>query len=196
MERAFEPFFTTKDFGKGSGLGLAQVYGFAKQAGGRAWLENNSGGGLSVHFELPRSAHAAPVVKPAVAAMRDERSAEGSRVLLVEDDASVADVIHQLLSRAGFACRHAASAAEAISALEGENFDVVFSDIVMPGGMNGVELARTIRTRWPRLPIVLATGYSARAELNPGEFLVFQKPYDPDRLISALKASARAAPPS
>jgi DNA-binding NtrC family response regulator len=122
----------------------------------------------------------------------DERSADGRRVLLVEDDANVADIIHQLLAQAGFACRLAINAAEAIAALESDKFDVVLSDIVMPGGMNGVELARTIRTRWPRLPIVLATGYSAKADLSPGEFLVFQKPYDADRLISALKASTVA----
>jgi PAS domain S-box-containing protein len=188
-EHAFEPFFTTKEIGKGSGLGLAQVYGFAQQANGRAWIDNFPGEGVAIVIELPRTL--SEISRPDVPLASPGLSGEtpghvGGNVLLVEDDDSVATTVRHVLEHGGLQCQRANNAREAVHLLETSQFDVVLSDIVMPGGMNGVDLARTVRQRWPDLPIILTTGYTGKSDLVPNEFIVLQKPYDPDTMLVML----------
>ncbi|MBY0323298.1 MAG: response regulator [Reyranella sp.] len=184
--RVFEPFFTTKEVGKGTGLGLSQVYGFARQAGGTATVESAPGRGTTVTLYLPRStaplsAEAAPADPPPA------RLAERVRVLLVEDNAAVAEVTRELLAELGYDVVHAADVAAARAALEGEAIDVVLSDIVMPGGANGLDLAREVRQRGG-LPVVLATGYSDQAQAAANEgFAILRKPYSMNGLHDALR---------
>ena len=188
--RAFEPFFTTKDVSKGSGLGLPQVYGFAQQSGGRVSIESQVGDGTVVTVVLPRaSAEPAP-------ASEDHRTpvaaADGSRrghLLLVEDDREVSVLTKDMLASLGFTVIHVTSADAALGALaNGRVVDFVLSDVMMPGGVNGLELAREIRRRYPNLPIALMTGYvESAADLGDGEFNLLQKPYTIADLAQALK---------
>ncbi|CAN0445635.1 unnamed protein product, partial [Phaeothamnion confervicola] len=175
-ERAFEPFFTTKEVGKGSGLGLSQVYGFAQGANGRAAIENFPGEGVAIIVELPRTTvevqkvDATPSAAPRSSAETQPRT--GGYVLVVEDDDNVAATVRRVLEHGGLQCQRASNAKDAMEMLETSHFDVVLSDVVMPGGMNGVDLARTVRQRWPDLPVILTTGYAGKADLTPNEFPV------------------------
>jgi signal transduction histidine kinase/ActR/RegA family two-component response regulator len=199
IDRAFEPFFTTKDVGKGTGLGLAQVYAFARQSGGRAWIESEQGRGTAVNIELPRTQAQEGVETQAgqaarlAAPLQPPPKGEGRRILMVEDDDAVASIGCELLKSHGYVCRRAASAREGLQALEEESFDLLFSDIVMPGGMSGTDLARVVRTRWPRLAVLLTTGYAGKAEMAPGEFRVLYKPWRPDDLLRAIYSEIEAS---
>jgi signal transduction histidine kinase/CheY-like chemotaxis protein len=196
ISRAFEPFFTTKEVGRGSGLGLAQVYGFIAQSKGRVTLDSAPGKGTTVTLIFPRAdKSSAPATKPQRGVQPPASGAEKrrtrlrGRLLLVEDDANIAALTTQMLENVGLSVTHAKSARIAFEMLtEGVAADVVFSDVMMPGGMSGVDLAREIRQRWPALPVILTTGYieAARAAVTEGlEVLV--KPYPLDRLASALR---------
>ncbi|PLR21005.1 hybrid sensor histidine kinase/response regulator [Caulobacter zeae] len=187
LAKIFEPFFTTKDIDKGTGLGLSHVYGFAQQAGGDVRVESTLGKGTRFSILLPRS-HGEASTKALLA----EPSAEvgAARILLVEDNPDVADVATGLLERLGHQVRVANNAATALSALQhGAPPDLVFSDIVMAGEMDGLELARLLRERHPNLPVLLATGYSQAAENLGGEFRILRKPYS----LEALKAAIELA---
>jgi nitrogen-specific signal transduction histidine kinase/CheY-like chemotaxis protein len=185
--RAFEPFFTTKDIGRGSGLGLSQAYGFAKQSGGALTLESVPGQGTKVSLHLPealdsvrRPAGDQPATRP--------RDAGSATVLLVEDDAGVAELALGLLENAGYKVKTAGNAAEALKVLRnGEPIDLVFSDIMMPGGMNGAELARIVRGEFPSIFILLATGYAeAAAQAATQEFPLIRKPYGREVLLDKV----------
>jgi CheY-like chemotaxis protein len=189
LARVFEPFFTTKDIGKGSGLGLAQVYGFVGQSGGRVDIDSTPGVGTTVTLTFPRSAkqieaadvHAAPAPRPA--------AAERGHVLLVEDDAEVAALVRDMLISLGFAVTHVKSAEAALGALkDGRNVDIVLSDVMMAGGgMSGVELAREIRRRHAELPVVLTTGYiEAAREAEADGVPVLVKPYQIEALAELI----------
>jgi PAS domain S-box-containing protein len=192
MARAFEPFYTTKDVNKGSGLGLPQVYGFAHQSGGTVSLESRVGGGTTVTVLLPRSSsEPAPVAKdgdgvPGAAATPD--GARRGHVLLVEDDHEVSALAREMLNCLGFMVTHVASPDAALGALaNARDIDLVLSDIMMPGGVNGLELAREIRRRHSTLPIVLTTGYvESAAGLKEGEFELLMKPYTLEAVAEAL----------
>jgi signal transduction histidine kinase len=187
--RAFEPFFTTKDVSKGSGLGLPQVYGFAQQSGGRVSIESKVGDGTVVTVVLPRAS-----AEPARASDDQQvpaATADGSRrghLLLVEDDREVSVLTKDMLASLGFTVIHVTSADAALGALaNGRVVDFVLSDVMMPGGVNGLELAREIRRRYPNLPIALMTGYiESAADLLDGEFNLLQKPYTVADLAHAL----------
>jgi len=180
MERVFEPFFTTKAFGEGTGLGLSQVFGFVKQIGGAVTVESQPGEGSTFTLYLPAS-------KGAVAGERKLGDGEArGRVLLVEDDSVVAELASGMLNELGFEAVVTHSANEALERLSGEQRPtLVFTDIVMPGGISGIELAQKVRVRFPELPILLTTGYSEHVADAHG-FPVLQKPYDMDALASAL----------
>jgi len=189
MARAFEPFFTTKDVSKGSGLGLPQVYGFAQQSGGRVTITSDVGAGTVVTIMLPRSLNApvaddegdeAPAPKP-----------DGQRrghLLLVEDDIEVSSLAREMFSSLGFAVIHVSSAEAALGALANDReIDVVFSDVMMPGGVNGLQLAREVRSRYPHTPVILTTGYAEAATgVKDGEFTVLLKPFTLEALADAL----------
>jgi len=199
LPHVFEPFFTTKEVGKGTGLGLSQVYGFARQSGGTATALATQGRGTTITLYLPRTMEAAAnATGPAAEPLR--RSGQG-HVLLVEDNAAIAEVTRANLEEIGFRVTHVTDARAALAALRpAAGFDLMFSDIVMPGDLNGVDLARIVRSQHPSLPVLLATGYSSMAQAATDEgFTILRKPYDTaelsaaiDRVLGpvALKASA------
>ena len=179
-DRVFEPFFTTKSFGEGTGLGLSQVFGFTKQIGGAVTVESAPGEGATFTLYLPASRGASA---------EETRSNGGNalgRILIVEDDAVVAELAAGMLGELGFETTVTHSAKEALERLAGgEKPKLIFSDIVMPGGITGIELARKVRDRFPELPILLTTGYSEQVAGSHG-FPVLQKPYEMDSLARAL----------
>jgi two-component system, NtrC family, sensor kinase len=195
LPRVFEPFFTTKDVGKGTGLGLSQVYGFAHQSGGAASIASSARRGTVVTLFLPRTweAPARPQEQPAVVSAKRH----AGTVLLVEDNAEVAEVGKAYCEELGYTVKQAASAQAGVDFVERDrDIDVVFSDILMPGGMNGLELADAIRRRFPQIVVLLTTGYSSSAQdaVRQG-FAVLQKPYDLAALDRALREAQRVAAP-
>jgi two-component system, NtrC family, sensor kinase len=191
LPRVFEPYFTTKHMGRGTGLGLSQVYGFARQAGGHASATSASVRGTTITIYLPRAKGA---VQPPAAREQPAPTvpAKSKHVLLVEDNPEVRDVLVDMLRELGHKVDHAASAAEALERLNANpDIDQVISDIVMPGGIGGVDLARSIRARYPKMPILLITGYSAKAPEGVKEgFIVMKKPFSLPELAAALRSSA------
>jgi signal transduction histidine kinase/CheY-like chemotaxis protein len=196
-ERVFDPFFTTKEIGKGSGLGLAQVYGFARQSGGTVWIDTECGMGTSVVLLLPRSAKA-PAEPGQIDGLQTETPAgiSAGNVLLVDDDEEVAALVAEMLAHLGYSVTHAASAAAALGALaNGRDVDIVFSDVMMPGGMNGVELVREIRTRRLDIPVLLTSGYAdavKEAAMDEGVY-VLAKPYRLEELSHAINVAMDSA---
>ncbi|NEX62908.1 response regulator [Noviherbaspirillum galbum] len=184
--QAFEPFFTTKHTGEGSGLGLSQVYGFAKQSGGTAWIRTGSYG-TSVSLLLPRGSSSAVVIDDQKSGT-DERasSLHGLRVLCVEDDDAVRELTVSQLETMGCKAVPVRSADEALKA-DLDSHDVVFSDVQMPGRMDGIALASEIATRRPRMPVILASGYVvAPHRLNALRVKFLVKPYTMHALRTAL----------
>jgi signal transduction histidine kinase/CheY-like chemotaxis protein len=188
----FEPFYTTKEVGRGSGLGLAQVYGFVTQSGGAVRIDSKVGRGTTVTLLLPRSIHSpAPREhEPVDSTYKGARAASAGSVLLVEDDDEVAALVEEMLDQLGYQVIRAATAAAALGALaNGRRIDLVFSDIMMPGGMNGVDLAREIRRRRRDLPVLLPSGYaeSVKNRTSAEKVHVLRKPYRLDELAAALE---------
>jgi PAS domain S-box-containing protein len=180
IDRVFEPFFTTKSFGEGTGLGLSQVFGFVKQIGGSVTVESKPGQGATFTLYVPASRGA-----DAAESRMNGANALG-RVLVVEDDTLVAELAAGMLDELGFEATVAHSAKEALDRLAGgEKPKLIFTDVVMPGGISGIELARKVRDRFPELPILLTTGYSEQVGGSHG-FPVLQKPYEIDSLAAAL----------
>jgi len=187
LERIFEPFFTTKAVGQGTGLGLSQVIGFAKQSGGEITVASTPGAGTTFTLYLPRVA-AAPAVSPHVEA-EPLVDGHGTRVLVVEDNAEVGAFATQTLAELGYVTVWATHAEAALAELEHDaaRFDVVFSDVVMPG-MNGIDLAHEIRRRHAELPVLLASGYShVLAEGGTHGFDLLHKPYSVEALSRTLE---------
>ncbi|WP_119679400.1 hybrid sensor histidine kinase/response regulator [Indioceanicola profundi] len=192
LAKAFDPFFTTKELGKGSGLGLAQVYGMARQTGGTARIESKVGRGTTVILWMRRSGTPARTAA-AVSGSAAPIGRGSGRVLLVEDDPVVASTIAAALEDVGYEVAHVATADEALPLLAGRaRVDVLFSDVVMPGRLSGVDLAHEAQRLRPGLPVVLTTGYSedvARA----GGVQVLSKPYQVEDLLRALASALAAA---
>jgi CheY-like chemotaxis protein len=192
LARAFEPFFTTKDVGKGSGLGLPQVYGFAHQSGGQVRIDSEVGVGTIVTVLLPRSlqtpSEGTRTADSADAAAPRGDGARRGHVLLVEDDKEVSALTREMLNNLGFAVTHVSGAEAALGALANARaVDLVLSDIMMPGGVSGLDLAREISQRHPDLPIILTTGYvEAAARMKDGEFRLLLKPYSLEALADAI----------
>lgn len=184
--RAFEPFFTTKEVGQGSGLGLSQVLGFARQSGGTARIEADEGGGTTISILLPAQA-----AQPAVAPPAARPSGEG-RVLLVEDDADVRDVLRESLAASGAHVIPVADGAAARSVLEsGVALDIVVSDVVMPGGISGVDLARIAEKVRPGLPVLLISGYPSATLAAQGadeaSLNLLRKPFTHAELLARME---------
>jgi PAS domain S-box-containing protein len=180
MDRVFEPFFSTKAFGEGTGLGLSQVFGFAKQMEGTVTVESEPGKGATFTLYLPASRGTS------LHEANGDLERTRGRVLIVEDDMLVAELAAGMLGELGFESTITHSAKEALERLSGEQRPtLILTDIVMPGGISGIELARRVRQRFPELPILLSTGYSEHVGDKHG-FPVLQKPYDMAALASAV----------
>ncbi|ATQ69539.1 MULTISPECIES: response regulator [Methylosinus] len=191
IERAFDPFFTTKPAGRGTGLGLSQVYGFVRQSGGHVKIYSEAGHGTTVKIYLPRhhgAAEAADAPAPARATPRGEKQ---ETILVVEDDARVRALTADTLKELGYSVLEADGAAAALRQLDmNRNVDLLFTDVVMPGA-NGRHLADEARRRRPQLQILFTTGYTRNAVvhngvLDPGVELIV-KPYSIDRLARKVR---------
>ncbi len=191
VARAFEPFFTTKDVGKGTGLGLSMVYGFVKQSGGHARIYSEVGIGTVVRIYLPRSA--AVMAAAAAAPTTAPRLPTGSEtILFVEDDPMVREHTGRQIVGLGYAVLAAENGADALAMVD-DGFvpDLLFTDVVMPGGMNGRQLALRLRERWPRLRVLYTSGYAHGALTIDGEAVpnkyVLGKPYRRRDLAAKLR---------
>ncbi len=188
--QAFEPFFTTKELGRGSGLGLSMVYGFVKQSGGHVRIYSEPGEGTTVRIYLPRAHEPASREGPAADHVI-ERGGAGRLVLVVEDDAAVRGVILEMLERLDYRTLAAEDARSALALVEATpDLAGVLSDVVLPGGVNGPELARRARQRRPGLPVLFMSGYTENAiihsgRLDPGVALI-EKPFAREALAFAL----------
>lgn len=188
LDRIFEPFFTTKEVGKGTGLGLSQVFGFAKQSGGDVDVVSVVGEGATFTLYLPQ---ADPVIIAAARSADQQENIDGGGrcVLVVEDNISVGQFATQLLEDMGYRTAWVTSAEEALERLgdDGDGFDIVFSDVVMPG-MGGVELAKRLMRDLPDMPVVLASGYSHVLAQEGAEGIdLLRKPYSAGQLSVALQ---------
>jgi signal transduction histidine kinase len=192
LARAFDPFFTTKDAGKGSGLGLSQVYGLAKMAGGHVKIDSTRGVGTTVKIYLPKSSD-----RPVTASIGTERTSlepvsSNETILVVEDDEDVLVVIAANLRELGYQVMTAVNATQALDFLKGDQpIDLLLSDVIMPGGMNGVQLAVEARRLRPALKVLLTSGYTATA-LNrehglPDNLSVLEKPFRREELAKTLR---------
>jgi PAS domain S-box-containing protein len=193
LPKVFDPFFTTKDADKGTGLGLSQVHGFAHQSGGTVQIESEVGRGTTLTIYLPRSREA-----PHAAAHDggDEESVAGGRVLVVEDNPEVLAVCISMLEQLGYETYAVAGAPAALEMVEKQSFDLVISDIVMPG-MDGTALANSIRARKPKIPVLLVTGFNP--SVGQAEFPIVRKPFDLSvlsRTVAGLIAEAKQPPNS
>ena len=194
LQRVFEPCFTTKQTGQGTGLGLSQVYGIVTQSGGSVHIDSVVNEGTRVTLRLPRSADAV-VAKPLSSERADGPvKVNGKSVLVVEDDDAVAGVVEEMLRQMGCASTRVASAQAALQAVDKMcTYDLVFSDVVMPGSMNGVDLAREIHRRYPGIPIVLTTGFSGNA-LTEEPFPVLRKPYQIEDFEHVVATALKGRP--
>ena len=190
LERAFDPFFTTKDVGKGTGLGLSQVYGFVRQSAGHVKIYSEPGQGTTVKIFLKRSRgeedlSSDPVQIPAAQAIGRER------VLVVEDDEALREYSSDILRELGYRVTQASNAAEALTAVEQGEFDLLFTDVVMPGGMNGRQLADEAMRRQPGLKVLFTTGYSRDAIVHQGRLdagiQMISKPFAYDELAAKIR---------
>ncbi len=195
LPKVFDPFFTTKQVNKGTGLGLSQVHGFAHQSGGTVTITSELGKGTTVTLYFPRSQETEPgaAEEPAVA------SAGGGTILVVEDNPEVADVTISMLRELGYEVCAARDAGAALAMIDGRRLDLVLSDIVMPGSIDGAGLAEEIRRRRPDLPVLLVTGYAEAVDKLSGDVAVLRKPFDLaelSRVTARLIAEARQPPTS
>jgi CheY-like chemotaxis protein len=193
LAHALDPFFTTKAPGQGTGLGLPQAYAFATQSQGFLALTSRVGAGTTIDLYLPRSTQPLSNELPPANQAQAPSYAQGAagRVLFVEDDPLVREAVVSGLEDAGFDVVVAASGDQALAMIEnGLDTEVVFSDIVMPGRISGIDLAALLRERRPGLPVVLATGYTDQRAVVPG-VQVLAKPYEIGQLVELLAGLAR-----
>ena len=193
LSKIFDPFFTTKEVGKGTGLGLSQVYGFVHQAGGTIKVDSRVGEGTTFTIYLPLCSEQETAVTAAAARIESHRP----RVLVVDDNPDVAQVTSSLFEQMGYDTSFRDSAESALQFLaQGKRTDLVFSDIVMPGSIDGIGLAKEIRVRYPGLPVVLSTGYTDSAQKVPDGLQVLRKPFDTDALSRVIESVLGAGEPS
>jgi CheY-like chemotaxis protein len=191
LRRAIDPFFTTKPVGKGTGLGLAQVYGSARQAGGTVRIESKLGQGTSVRVFFPKTEQ--PVERGATDRLGSGETPDSTgTVLLIDDDNDLRSVISGALTTLGYSVTEASDGPSGLRALESSRPDVVVVDFAMPG-LNGAEVAKKARDRWPDLPIVLASGYADTEAIEQAvgkDAKLLRKPFRIDELLAAVSDAA------
>jgi signal transduction histidine kinase len=193
LERAFEPFFTTKGVGKGTGLGLSQVYGFVRQSSGHIAIYSELGEGTTVKIYLPRHYGEVDAAEEAGASASDRKSLGAETILVVEDDEALRLYTVEILSDLGYSVVAAANAAAALDLIgRGPEIDLLFTDIVMPGGMNGRQLADEAIRRKPKLKVLFTTGYTANAIVHHGrldpDVELISKPFTYESLGRKIRA--------
>jgi len=196
LPHVFDPFFTTKAVGRGSGLGLSQVYGFTNESGGRIDIQNEPGGGTAVLLYLPRSLEIEDDLADEAAAP-NQPPTHGETVLLVEDEAAVLEIAAECLEELGYRVLNASNAVEALNFVAAdESIDILFSDVVMPGAMNGAQLASEVRRLRPSIKVLLTSGHSADALAAQhgvsGDIPLITKPYLRGQLADRLSRLKRA----
>jgi signal transduction histidine kinase/CheY-like chemotaxis protein len=191
LARASELYFTTKPVGVGSGIGLAQVHSFVQQSGGTLQIDSELGRGTRVCMHLPAAKSDAPFPS-ASSAVEKTQSRTAMKLLLVEDDTLVSTVITNALQDEGYQVRPCSNADDALELLQGgEHFDILFTDVMMPGKLNGADLARWCAAKRPTLPVVITTGYAENLSELP--YPVLRKPYDIEVLFAALEKAYRGS---
>jgi PAS domain S-box-containing protein len=191
LPKVFEPFFTTKQLDKGTGLGLSQVYGLTRQSGGTVTIASKLGNGTAVTLYLPRSHR--PLSEQGFTEGDPPRG--GEKVLLVEDNPEVQETAGMLLDQLGYRVFRAQSAAAALQLLQsGEAVDLVFSDIIMPGELDGMALARQVKEEYPEIAVLLTTGYAKAANTQEAGFRILRKPYKLATLARAIRSALDAEP--
>jgi CheY-like chemotaxis protein len=194
LAKAFEPFFTTKGQGRGTGLGLAQVYGFARQSAGTARIDSRPGAGTTVRLLLPRATADLPDQMPASRpAPEAAPSGGGLDVLVAEDDPQVGLLASEMLQQIGHRAILVGTAEAALGALaEGAAVDLLLTDVMMPGGMDGIALAEEARRQRPDLPVLLSSGYAgAPARVAAAGFPLLRKPFSLEELGAAIGRARR-----
>jgi CheY-like chemotaxis protein len=192
LERALEPFFTTKEVGKGTGLGLSILYGFAKQSGGHMKIYSEAGHGTTVRLYLPRAAGGVAAADDEGTDAGHQQARSGETILVVEDDPDVRRLVVSQLRDLGYRLLEAGNGPEAAAILnDGVHVDLLFTDVVMPGGISGRELAETALRQRPSLKVLFTTGYTEdsmihQGRLNPGVHLL-SKPYKKKVLAERLR---------
>jgi CheY-like chemotaxis protein len=196
LSRAFEPFFTTKEIGKGSGLGLSMVYGFAKQSGGYVRIDSEVGRGTTVRLYLPRVDQPSESLPEQPPKSVDMLTGTES-ILLVEDEGIVRRYAHRLLTNLGYKVSPVASGPEALAALRTRaDYDLLFTDIIMPGGLDGWRLADEARRIRPHLKVLFTSGYTDKG-VHPSPHrrtLLLTKPYKPHELATRIRLALSDAP--
>ena len=190
LAKAFEPFFTTKEIGKGSGLGLSQVLGFAKQSGGGIRIETRVGEGTSVKVYLPRAAAQSDQEVSVATARVTQTKHTGAIILLVDDDSAVRDVTAAILEDLGYVVLKVGSGGAALDLLDRQsNIDLALLDFAMPG-MSGVEVARQVQSKYPTIPILFITGYADKLAFGDvGEERIIKKPFVGEELAEKVSAA-------
>ena len=195
LEKVFEPFFTTKEVGHGSGLGLSMIYGFAKQSGGHVTISSEVGDGTTVTLYLPRAIETEAWEGPKSSTAEPAGGSE--RILVVEDDEYVRAVPARILRKYGYAVVEAMDGKQAIGHLRsGQPFDLLFTDVVLPGGMSGIDIAGEAKRLQPGIKVLLTSGYAERDVAHQGTLdagvTVLRKPYLPAKLLEKVRHSIDA----
>jgi CheY-like chemotaxis protein len=191
--RAFDPFFTTKPAGKGTGLGLSMIYGFAKQSGGQVRIYSEVGRGTTVKIFLPRCQAAAQEPQHERNERSEARTMSGETVLIVDDEPTIRMLVGDTLAELGYRAIEAGEAASALKVLESDaQIDLLITDVGLPGGMNGKQLADAARRRRPKLKVLFITGYAENATLSNGDLPpgthVMSKPFAMDKIAARINA--------
>ncbi|MGN2250661.1 PAS domain-containing protein [Frateuria sp. GZRe14] len=197
VARAFEPFFTTKPLGRGTGLGLSMIYGFAKQSGGRVQIQSRLGEGTRVSLLLPRHLGEFPVEEKQAASAGVSILPRGRTVLVVDDEPTVRMLVVDVLGEHGFTVLEACDGAAALEMLRaGMRIDLLVTDVGLPGGLNGRQLADAVRERMPRLKVLFITGFAETTVIGSGQLepgmQVLTKPFVIDQLVARVKSLVEA----
>ncbi len=192
VQRAFDPFYTTKPLGQGTGLGLSMIYGFAKQSGGQVRIESSLGHGTRIHLFLPRHSEAAKTSDDAADFASAPRASAGETVLIVDDEPSVRMLVTEVLAELGYTAIEAADGTSALTVLRSDTrIDLLVTDVGLPGGMNGRQLADFGRTARPALKVLFITGYAEKAAMGDvglsAGMAILTKPFAMDGLATRIR---------